>query len=142
MIDCGTCTGNLICGGAGTPNVCGCSLTTCVAQLKNCGTIGDGCGGTLNCGTCPNDEVCGAFTFGSQNRCFVRGYRVDLVHKSYVLTYYDRLWAGPGTQPCLTDYSAETSCGTQTPIGGTSLGYCHPGGSNPTVLVYSSASCR
>jgi len=27
-----------------------CTPTTCVAQGKNCGTIANGCGGTLSCG--------------------------------------------------------------------------------------------
>jgi hypothetical protein len=131
----------MVCGGSGTPNVCGCSMTSCAAQQKNCGTISDGCGGSLNCGTCSNGEVCGAFTFASQNRCFVQGYRVDLVHKSYILSYYDLHWAGSGTQPCLTDYSAETPCSPRTPVGGNSWGYCDPG-SNPTLLIYRDVSCQ
>jgi hypothetical protein len=45
----------------------GCSPTTCAAQGKTCGSILDGCGGTLNCGscsptcttgTCPADQTC------------------------------------------------------------------------------------
>jgi hypothetical protein len=37
-----------------------CMPTSCSAQGKNCGTIPDGCGGTLNCGsTCPSGETCG-----------------------------------------------------------------------------------
>jgi hypothetical protein len=61
LLDCGTCTGNAICGGAGTPNTCGtgCTLTTCGAEGVNCGTIADGCGGTLDCGTCTPPAVCG-----------------------------------------------------------------------------------
>jgi hypothetical protein len=30
-----------------------CTRTTCAAQGKNCGTISDGCDGTLDCGGCP-----------------------------------------------------------------------------------------
>ena len=38
----------------------GCMATTCVAEGKNCGTISDGCTGTLTCGsTCPASETCG-----------------------------------------------------------------------------------
>ncbi|NMO15073.1 hypothetical protein HPC49_08220 [Pyxidicoccus fallax] len=33
---------------------------TCASQGKNCGTIPDGCGGTLNCGTCGSGELCEA----------------------------------------------------------------------------------
>jgi alpha-tubulin suppressor-like RCC1 family protein len=37
----------------------GCVPTTCAAHGFNCGTISDGCGGTLNCGTCPAPSICG-----------------------------------------------------------------------------------
>lgn len=49
------CTAPQTCGGGGTPNVCGrpaCVPTTCAAQSKNCGSIPDGCGGTISCGAC------------------------------------------------------------------------------------------
>ena len=36
-----------------------CTPTTCVAQGKNCGTIPDGCGGTLTCGVCIAPNTCG-----------------------------------------------------------------------------------
>jgi phosphatidylinositol-3-phosphatase len=35
-----------------------CVPTTCSAAGKNCGSIADGCGGTLSCGTCPAGESC------------------------------------------------------------------------------------
>jgi hypothetical protein len=39
---------------------CTCVATTCAAQGKNCGSIADGCGGTLPCGTCTIvPETCG-----------------------------------------------------------------------------------
>ncbi|WP_164017773.1 Ig-like domain-containing protein [Pyxidicoccus trucidator] len=37
-----------------------CAPTTCAAQGKNCGTIPDGCGGTLSCGTCGAGQACSA----------------------------------------------------------------------------------
>src|SRR5712691_8164034 len=40
-------------------NTATCSPTTCAAQGKNCGTISDGCGGTLTCGTCTEPQTCG-----------------------------------------------------------------------------------
>jgi hypothetical protein len=40
-------------------NLCGCTPTTCAAQGKNCGTIPDGCGGTLSCGSCAAPQSCG-----------------------------------------------------------------------------------
>ena len=45
----------------------GCTPTTCAAQNKNCGTLGDGCGGTLNCGTCTAPQTCGGG--GTPNVC-------------------------------------------------------------------------
>ena len=36
-----------------------CTPTTCGAQGKNCGSIADGCGHTLTCGTCSNGDTCG-----------------------------------------------------------------------------------
>ncbi len=37
----------------------GCTPTTCAAQGKNCGTIANGCGGTLSCGSCTTPQTCG-----------------------------------------------------------------------------------
>ncbi|WP_407755796.1 hypothetical protein [Archangium sp.] len=51
-LDCGTCTAPQTCGGGGTPNVCGCTPTTCAASGASCGVIPDGCGGTIDCGPC------------------------------------------------------------------------------------------
>jgi len=36
-----------------------CTPTTCAAQGKDCGSIPDGCGGTLECGNCPDGQTCG-----------------------------------------------------------------------------------
>src|SRR5207302_949588 len=37
----------------------GCTPTTCSAQGKNCGSLSDGCGGTLSCGSCSSPQTCG-----------------------------------------------------------------------------------
>src|SRR6185369_460788 len=43
-----------------------CTKTTCAAQNANCGTISDGCGGTLpSCGTCGTGLSCGTGTSNS-----------------------------------------------------------------------------
>jgi hypothetical protein len=44
-----------------------CVATTCAAQGKTCGSMPDGCGGTVACGTCPSGQTCGAG--GSANVC-------------------------------------------------------------------------
>jgi hypothetical protein len=62
---CGTCSNGQLCGGAGQANVCGlpdsgaCTKLTCPGQGFNCGSAGDGCGGTLACGSCPTGQTCG-----------------------------------------------------------------------------------
>jgi phosphatidylinositol-3-phosphatase len=44
-----------------------CTSTTCADQGANCGTVSDGCGNTLTCGTCAAPETCGGG--GTQNVC-------------------------------------------------------------------------
>src|SRR5690349_9504934 len=45
-----------------------CTPTTCAAEQKNCGDIVDGCGKSLNCGTCTGGDTCGG---SSPNVCGV-----------------------------------------------------------------------
>jgi len=37
----------------------GCSPVACTDLAANCGVVDDGCGGTLDCGTCASPETCG-----------------------------------------------------------------------------------
>ncbi len=66
LLACGDCSGSLTCGGGGTTGLCGapvgnCTALTCtVTNGRFCGTIGDGCNGTLECGNCPTGQSCGA----------------------------------------------------------------------------------
>src|SRR5262249_60553824 len=46
-----------------------CIPTTCAAQVKTCGTIPNGCGGTLTCGSCTAPQTCGGS--GVTNICGV-----------------------------------------------------------------------
>ncbi len=59
-----TCTAPETCGGGGTANSCGCTPTTCSALGRNCGTVLDGCGVTLTCGSygggCQTGYTCAA----------------------------------------------------------------------------------
>jgi hypothetical protein len=47
----------------GSPN---CTPRTCSQQGANCGPVADGCGGLLNCGSCPSGQVCGG---GGASQC-------------------------------------------------------------------------
>jgi hypothetical protein len=62
LLNCGSCSGTQICGGGGTPGVCGgntCTPKTCAQLGKNCGPVADGCGGLLSCGDCQSPQSCG-----------------------------------------------------------------------------------
>jgi hypothetical protein len=67
-LNCGSCVFPETCGGGGTPSVCGvfipdggfsCKPITCADQGIKCGPAGDGCGGSLQCGTCTAPQTCG-----------------------------------------------------------------------------------
>ncbi|MFH0900444.1 MAG: SUMF1/EgtB/PvdO family nonheme iron enzyme [Pseudomonadota bacterium] len=55
---------------AGTMDLGPCSPTTCARAKKDCGTISDGCGGLLNCGSCSSPDTCGGS--GEANKCGCR----------------------------------------------------------------------
>jgi hypothetical protein len=67
VVQCGSCPAGEICGGGGKPNQCGkgnagdagCTKMTCASQHVTCGQAADGCGNTLQCGTCSSPETCG-----------------------------------------------------------------------------------
>jgi hypothetical protein len=73
-IDCGSCATGQFCGGGGFAR-CGTGLTTdggtpcgpktCADLNYNCGAAGDGCGGALQCGTCPSPQYCGGGGFST-----------------------------------------------------------------------------
>lgn len=81
-LDCGTCTAPEYCGGGGYSKCGGgvllgpdggptqaCTPYTCATAPKGpytCGTAGDGCGGTIDCGTCSASQYCGG---GGYNQC-------------------------------------------------------------------------
>jgi len=57
MCDAGTCLNNVC-----TSSILGCTRKTCANIISSrayvCGVYGDGCGGTLNCGTCASGQQC------------------------------------------------------------------------------------
>ena len=44
-----------------------CEKVTCAGLGKNCGSVSDGCGSTLNCGSCTSPQICGGA--GVTNEC-------------------------------------------------------------------------
>ncbi len=63
LFDLGAC----ITEGGGPPPLPVCVPQTCAQLNAACGSIGDGCGGVLNCGSCPSGSACGAS--GIPNQC-------------------------------------------------------------------------
>ena len=67
-LDCAGCPPGMTCGGGGIPNVCGRTPIDCMPlQCQHpggnyCGTLGNGCGASIDCGTCPTGQTCGART--------------------------------------------------------------------------------
>src|SRR5688572_13889665 len=64
-LDCGTCAADGACGLV-SPSVCTAFIDLCVPATaadacagKACGTEGDGCGGSIDCGSCPDGQACG-----------------------------------------------------------------------------------
>jgi hypothetical protein len=64
-IQCGTCPSGQTCGGGGVRGQCGepdagaCTPISCASQGLACGPAGNGCGGVIQCGTCPSGQTCG-----------------------------------------------------------------------------------
>jgi hypothetical protein len=64
-LNCGSCASPQTCGGGGVAGQCGypdggsCAAQTCASQGIACGPAGDGCGNTLNCGSCMSPQTCG-----------------------------------------------------------------------------------
>ena len=107
--------------GDGSSGVC--IPTTCAAQAKTCGTIADGCGGTLSCGDscssddpppptsgytpCPSDGTpCKIMPLGDSitygwNGSYYGGYRVELFHRALQagqdITFVGAQSSGPNT---------------------------------------------
>src|SRR5690348_15917491 len=53
-------------GGTSDGSSSGCQKKTCAQLGVNCGPQGDGCGGSIDCGTCKAPETCGGGGVASQ----------------------------------------------------------------------------
>lgn len=70
----------------GTPDAgSGCTpLAECPGPGKACGSMPDGCGGTLNCGACWSTETCGALTASYCASCEASGFCTENLTKPTV----------------------------------------------------------
>src|SRR5580700_6158762 len=108
MLDCGTCTAPLTCGGGGVPGACGtmCTPKTCAGLGLNCGPAADGCGGLLECGSCTAPEACNALM---PNMCGVPPsctnlclQQVTCPDPTVTTTLTGTVYAPNGTDPLVT----------------------------------------
>ncbi len=63
-----------------------CSPISCASLGKNCGSIADGCGNTLNCGSCSASLSCGGG--GTANLC---GFSDTATHDAYCSATYHQI---------------------------------------------------
>lgn len=57
------------CGGGGITNQCGCTAAVSCPNGQTCGSAPDGCGSTMNCGTCNMPQTCGGGSVANQCGC-------------------------------------------------------------------------
>ena len=94
-----------------------CTPLTCSQQNADCGVVPDGCGGSINCGTCPAGKQCGG---GGPNRCG----SPSCTPKTCVQAGLSQCGSAPdgcgGTLHCGTCEAGYTECvgGKCLPIGG------------------------
>jgi len=103
-----------------------CVPTTCAAQGKNCGSISNGCGGTLTCGSCAvgtvcNNNVCASGT-QCTNDCTTSGSKQCSGSSVQTCGNFD-------TDTCL-EWGNTTACGTGTTC---SSGVCISTTVNPII---------
>jgi hypothetical protein len=114
-----------------------CMPVTCSYLGLNCGTAGDGCGGTLTCGTCPAGQSCGGG--GTPGVC---GAPTTYSPASFVRDYDASTLCTAGQHPVWRQYSwgaitpkdshIDFSIATATSMLGLASATTHPlGWSNP-----------
>jgi len=154
LLNCGTCNNPQYCGGKGF-NLCGgnnglnpdggvaCTPTTCKALGYTCGVAADGCGGTLQCGTCTSPQYCGGGGYdkcGGNNGLNPDG-GVSCTPTTCQALGYNCGYAGDGCGGLLN--CGGNSCPSPEYCGGGGYDQCGPtssaacdGGSAPTLTGY------
>ncbi len=137
LITCGTCTAPQTCGGGGTASVCGgntgCVPKTqanCAAANIQCGPMADGCGGFVDCGSCPSNQSCGA---AGPSKCGSSGVDAGTCTPKTCANYPSNA-CGPLPDGC---GGVLTTCGTNSNGSCTAPQTCG-GGGTPSVCGGSS----
>jgi len=126
-------TNQACCGGAcinGAPpgskpfGIC-CTPTTCAAQNAECGSLADGCGKTLDCGTCATPATCGGG--GVANTC-----GTSTTSTTITTTTTQSTTTSTTAPTCSqTDMACQTSCTVDTDCPETR--FCHNGLCRPRL---------
>jgi hypothetical protein len=133
--------------GNGTPNGLAafgtgsgaCVPTTCAALGDNCGSVSDGCGGTLSCGTCTSPQTCGGG--GTANVC---GGGSNCTHADGLGQSYTDCTDALGTPGTASTYNATmaTDAAMAWASGSVTTGQCGNGQNTTSVkFLKTSTQC-
>ena len=100
-----------------------CEPITCASALANCGSLSDGCGGTLSCGSCQGTDTCGGS--GTPNVC---GGKDRFPGDPGV----GRLYVGGTPDPILSSYTSSFATWEQR-MGGRKMGMARVFSSNSSA---------
>jgi hypothetical protein len=148
-LQCGTCPSTEYCGGGGF-NKCGgstglapdgavpCAPQSCMSLGYTCGAAGDGCGGSLMCGSCQAPQYCGG---GGFNKCGgIAGVAPDgatlCVPRSCAAQNFN---CGPAGDGCGNELQCGSCSNSDTCGGGGVPGQC--GNSSCTGLCLQQPRC-
>jgi hypothetical protein len=143
QLDCGTCTLPATCGGGGVPSQCGypdasaCAPLSCADQAIGCGPAGDGCGGQIDCGSCPNGQACGGGGVAGQCGAPEAGTCVPSTCEQQNIN------CGPTGDGCGNAIQCGTCTSGQTCGGGGTPGVCGSpsSGCAPTTCAAQNINC-
>ena len=139
-VKCGSCSGGETCGGGGKPGVCGssdggpCTPNTCASLNVNCGLQSNGCGGTLDCGSCNPPATCGG---GGPSLCGVPDSGTCTPLTCTGLGFN----CGPAGDGCGNTLECGTCSGSQTCGGGGVAGVCGSPSRTPVTCAAQGFNC-
>ncbi len=137
QIDCGPCAAGYQCGGNGVygqcvpiPDAAPCQPQTCAQQNVACGPAGDGCGVSIDCGTCPLPQTCGGC--GVPGQCCSTGCTPMTCAQQNIM-------CGPAGDGCGSLLNCGNCPAGQACGGGGTPGQC--GGCTPIGCAQLNVSC-